>query len=405
MIRHTHYCIILLCILLSTKLSLADEPAQVCLDATREENPLKRIELFTTCIEKEYNSPLNMAIGYYGRGQAHYTTGDLDGALRDYDKSIELNPKYAESYVFRGILYNDLKHFKKAVQDFTSAIDLSGDNLYAYAHRAAAYANINEYSLAILDYDKVLELDPKFTKAYTFRAFAYLELELFEDAMADYNKVVELDPQAFGAYRNRGFAFERMEKFGQAIADYQKAVELNAQDAYSYNRLGFSFYRSGNLDEAIKNFNESITLDSSNAEPFTYRAVVYEAQKKYDQAVDSYTRALELAPEHSFTLNNFAWLLITAEDPRFRNPEKALELSQKAVMLTNMRNTAFLDTLAATYAELNQFGKAVETQALIFKLLEAKGPSKQAAEAMEVLTKYKNKEKHYSSSSQSNSTQ
>ena len=393
--RQRLHILFLILFFASPEIIHAEEPSQVCLDATKEENSIKRIELFTTCIEKEYKSKVNMAIGYYGRGQAHYSSGDLDSALRDYDKSIELNPDYAQTYVFRGILYNDLKDFKSSIQDFSRAIELSDDNLYAYAHRAAAYANSKEYSLAILDYDKVLELDPQYTKAYTFRAFAHLELELFEDALSDYNKVIQLDPQAFGAYRNRGFAYERMGMYDKAIADYLKAIEINHEDAYSHNRLGYTYYRTGKLELALQHFNDSITKDATNAEPFTYRAVVYEAQKKYDLAVDSYATALKLAPDHSFTLNNYAWLLITAEDPRFRNPEKALEYSQRAVTLTNERNTSFLDTLAATYAELGRFEEAAGIQILIVKLLESQGPSKEAAQAMEVLAKYKNKEKHY----------
>lgn len=382
---------------LSTPLTATPRPSQVCLEATRAGSPEKRVELFSQCIEKEFanGQKANMAIGYYGRGQAHYTLGEFENALRDYDKSIELNPNYPDAFVFRGILYNDLKQFQLAAQDFTKAIDLAPDTLYAYAHRAAAYANLEEYSLAILDYDRVLELDPEFVKAYTFRGFAFLELKLFDEAYADFDKVVELQPKTSGAYRNRGFINERRGEYLLAIADYLKALELNDDDAYSHSRLGYCYYRTGKLDLAIEHFSSSIEMDATDPEPFSYRAVVYEAKKKYDLAVSSYQEAIKLDPGHSFTLNNFAWLLITAEDPRFRNPELALEHARKAVLLTDEKNHSFLDTLAAVYAELGRFEDAAVTQEKVITLLEPLGPSTSTAAAMEALADYKKRQKHY----------
>ena len=43
------------------------------------------------------------AIVYYGRGLAKSTKGDQDGAIADFSKAIELNPKLAEAYLNRGL--------------------------------------------------------------------------------------------------------------------------------------------------------------------------------------------------------------------------------------------------------------------------------------------------------------
>jgi predicted Zn-dependent protease len=64
-------------------------------------------------------------------------------------------------------------------------------------------------------------------------------------------------------------------------------------------------------------------------------------------ARDSYEQALRLAPDNTEALNNLAWLLLTAQEPTLRNPEKALLLAEKAAAKT--RTPQVLDTLATAY--------------------------------------------------------
>ena len=64
-------------------------------------------------------------------------------------------------------------------------------------------------------------------------------------------------------------------------------------------------------------------------------------------ARDSYEQALRLAPDNTEALNNLAWLLLTAQEPTLRNPEKALLLAEKAAAKT--RTPHVLDTLATAH--------------------------------------------------------
>ena len=59
--------------------------------------------------------------------------------------------------------------------------------------------------------------------------------------------------------------------------------------------------------------------------------------------------------------NDLAWLLATCPDNSVRNGQKAVELAQQAVQLSNGRSPEILDTLAAAYAEAGRFHEAVET--------------------------------------------
>jgi len=58
---------------------------------------------------------------YCGRGYLNQCKGDLDGALADYNKAIEMNPKLAPVYFARGLLNYDSHKFTDALADFQTS--------------------------------------------------------------------------------------------------------------------------------------------------------------------------------------------------------------------------------------------------------------------------------------------
>jgi WD40 repeat protein len=62
------------------------------------------------------------------------------------------------------------------------------------------------------------------------------------------------------------------------------------------------------------------------------------------------------------TLNNLAWRWATSKNSEERDGRAAVRFAEKAVELTNRKGSGDLDTLAAAYAEVGQFDKAVSTE-------------------------------------------
>ncbi len=85
----------------------------------------------------------------------------------------------------------------------------------------------------------------------------------------------------------------------------------------------------------------------------------YISLKRYSDAVNIYEKGLLITPDDPEILNNFAWLLATCEDEMFRNPKKALILSQKADRLKKAAHIK--DTLAEAYFVNGYFDKAFLT--------------------------------------------
>jgi WD40 repeat protein/serine/threonine protein kinase len=61
-------------------------------------------------------------------------------------------------------------------------------------------------------------------------------------------------------------------------------------------------------------------------------------------------------------LNSLAWLLATSPQPKARNGALAVTLAKKAVVASDHKNSAVLDTLAAAHAETGNFVEAISVQ-------------------------------------------
>jgi TonB family protein len=70
---------------------------------------------------------------YVSRGKAHFTKKSFDQSVKDYDKAIELAPKTAVAFLSRGASYEKLGDVQKALKDYKAAVDVDGANATAKA--------------------------------------------------------------------------------------------------------------------------------------------------------------------------------------------------------------------------------------------------------------------------------
>ena len=94
------------------------------------------------------------AIDWTDSGVAKFKRGDLQGAIADWTKAIEIYPRYALAYYNRGLAKDNLKDYRGAIADYTKAIEYNPNYAYAYSNRGNIKSELNDYLGAINDYTK-----------------------------------------------------------------------------------------------------------------------------------------------------------------------------------------------------------------------------------------------------------
>ncbi len=206
--------------------------------------------LLISCFAGETKAEGTDAKTHFAQGTEYLDAGNGEGAIAEYTKAIELDPAYAEAYLYRGYVYGELEQFEETIADYTNVIELTPDDAQVYNLRGLAYGELGQTELEIADYTKALELDPTYTVVYYNRGYTYADLQRYEEAIADYTKVAELDPENANIYTARGNVYEKMGQYELAIGDHTKAIELDPNYLDAYNNRAISFYRMKQCDEA-----------------------------------------------------------------------------------------------------------------------------------------------------------
>ena len=100
---------------------------------------------------------------YYKKGINKAEKGDFYGAISDYSKAIEINPRYSKAYNNRGNAKRTLKDYDGAIADYSKTIEINPNNGSAYKNRGIAKELIGDLKGACADWRRASALGLKKT--------------------------------------------------------------------------------------------------------------------------------------------------------------------------------------------------------------------------------------------------
>jgi tetratricopeptide (TPR) repeat protein len=221
-------------------------------------------------------------------GYELHEQGDLEGALRHYDRAAEEQATFPGLHRQRGWLHYQRGDFRKALSDLDAEIEMNPEDPQSYEYRARVRLAVEDPDGALRDYSWLVARSPDEPRGYRLRGLGYAEAGNLERALDDTSFAVEIDSRAADAYVSRGWVRMRRGELDRAGEDALRALDLDRTNPGANQLLGRLRLAEGNLGEARESFGRAVKKgwpEMSVAVLLTLEGRLLEARGRFETSV------------------------------------------------------------------------------------------------------------------------
>ena len=250
---------------------------------------------------------------HHSLGFAYYKEGKFDLARDALQKAIELNPLNANYHYVFGQLLEDWTElegaWEKAIREFTRTIELDPSYIEAWYNRGLLYEKLGNLENACEDFKQVVNRVPTFYAARHNLGILYIKQQQWEAAEQVFEEILEVEPREPDAhYHLAEIYLNRYDDVDRAIHCLQYAIEQDPEhlDArfelgllYAKHRYTRSEFRQQAIDqfiELIKRNDELQTFEPLDRVFFALGSLYDDRPEDTDLAIYAYKAGLEHAP-------------------------------------------------------------------------------------------------------------
>jgi tetratricopeptide (TPR) repeat protein len=278
-------------------------------------------------------------VSYVRAGDTYLTANDTAGAIREYRKALELNPKNA-------VAHSNL-----------------GGVLAAQGMVAEGKAHLYE----------AVRLEPQSGSAHYNLGMLLFRQREVDEAIRHLSLAVEFEPKTADAQRVLGALLCNQGTVAQGIVHLSEAVRLAPDDAAAQYCLGKALASAERADEAIRHLSIAVQLEPDNAAAHGLLGQTLFRRQEVGAAIGHLSSAVRLNPNDAQMLSDLAWIFATAPTAELRDGTRAIALAKRACELTRYRAVQPLDILAVGYAEAGQFAEATRAAEQALDLAQTAG--------------------------------
>jgi len=240
-------------------------------------------------------------MAYNNLGIALIKRGEVDEAISQYDKSLQLHSDYAQAHYNLGNALLQKGEVDQAIAQCQEALRLQPNDADAHVALGNALLTKEDVDGAIAHYFKALKLRPDDSNAHYNLGNALLAKGEATDAIAHYQKTLEIQPNVAEAHIQLGNVFLQSNDGRRAIAHYELALKISPHSAIAQTDLAWALASAS--DRSLRNGARAIELAEAANRSFSGKdaitlhvlAAAYAEDRQFDKAIEIAQRALQLA--------------------------------------------------------------------------------------------------------------
>jgi len=203
--------------------------------------------LLAGCWSSEEDKLLRDAKPFYDAANTAYRENQIEEALTNVRKAIEIYPNYVKAH----ILYQELMLKENSPRQLISEYHaLLAKNLQSPLYHYLYGRLLSDLDMQYEEYKKAEDLDANFPWAHYGLGWAYFKRKQFDEAIQEFEEAIRIDPTNAMFYNNLGAVYFFKGQYDEAIQELKKSVELDPDYATPYNNLAWAYYKKGDFKMA-----------------------------------------------------------------------------------------------------------------------------------------------------------
>lgn len=197
--------------------------------------------------------------------------GDRKEAIVSFNRAIKLEAGLAAAIANRGIARQEEGDLDQALADLSRAVELQrrAGRERAHAHNGLGVVLElrGELQEALRAYDRAIELDGRLPQVWSNRAGLKESLGDLDGAIDDCATAINIARHRPAPYRVRARAlFQKAVGTGpmrmafESIADATRAIDLDPEDSEAWNTRGIAWWLAGDLRRAVPDLRQAVAL-------------------------------------------------------------------------------------------------------------------------------------------------
>jgi protein O-GlcNAc transferase len=223
--------------------------------------------------------------------------GQLEDAVNSYEKTLEIEPDFAEAHNNLGNVFKELKQDDAAVQSYKKALVLKPDYVEAQYSLGITLQNLGQLEAAVNCYEKVLVIKPNFAEMYNNLGVVHQELGQLDAAVKQLENGLTIKPDFAEAHNNLGNVFKELDQNDDAVKCFEKALVIQPNYAEAHNNLGIVLIKLDHLDDAVQCYEKALSIKPDFADAYFNLGLAFMQLKRFDDAYNSNEKALTLTSD------------------------------------------------------------------------------------------------------------
>jgi protein O-mannosyl-transferase len=182
-----------------------------------------------------------------------------------WNREVELQPRFATGYVYRGKHRAQIGREVEAQSDFRTALRLGLESADVFEGLGITYGALGHLDSAVVMLDRAIAADSSRGMLYYNRAVTYLALERPRQSLGDIDRALALMPDHAATLGPlRGYADMQLKDFRAAAAEFDHAIAAGGYEAALFFNRGYCRLQLGDRKGAADDFRATLRIDRNH---------------------------------------------------------------------------------------------------------------------------------------------